>query len=636
MGIYLHINRANQNNYAPAIQIERKVKNIFLRFFDWIASCFCHLNTNRHVKQAMHALFQKRVEVYKEGEDPTAAKAISFVQQFLVGPKRKGLEPSHFEQSRIPFKRMMDPVFLEIALLKDPEAYVTEEKKRLETYRIQMLQMAAHEIQGKEPRLAARCAEIIGKADQLSANDISEWMAEISGHRSKAIPVLEGLVALMQIDEKTLEAELLTHYLASLQIQEKFMLQDLPKNALSQGEILALGVLNKRLAQLREGALGELEPLESKSLYRFLEGICGNSEFNKRLRSCPEGQYLAITKQAFDFAADFSFKFSRVGEYQRVIEKVKKLEAKLEAHEATTAEEKLSLQEMRKVESVARLHEKFAQMAQIGIPFHHPLVDLAGRADLFVQRVLRIAEQQTPHKGASCMFYDCKNADDYYGNWSGGPIRRFIYNHLIPWPLLHTALPLPHLGENWTSHMHNNRHILHRRRIGDYAFKTFEIEFSKIISARGKQALLQHYGENWEREVERMYTQIIHGVHTNREALAPIQNPAIRRVLAAISLGYGIFDNRAFEHRPLNKQQICSAFVLNTWLAAFTTLELRLKVHCNMAANFRFIEMPIHKKRLLDFITPHQLAKTVLPISREVEKPEIIRQVLNFHEYKMV
>jgi hypothetical protein len=191
--------------------------------------------------------------------------------------------------------------------------------------------------------------------------------------------------------------------------------------------------------------------------------------------------------------------------------------------------------------------------------------------------------------------------------------------------------------------MYHGHHAMHRRSIGDYAFKTFELDFSRLISEEGKSTLQERLGEDWGDQVAIMYGEISNEIHTNGKLLAQFYNPPIRQLLAAMSIGYGLFDNHALEHRKLSRQQICSSFVLNTALAAISRLEERLKERCNeqselnlpLAANFRFMNLPVNKTRLLDFVLPHQLARKILPISKEVERPAIIRKILNFRDYEM-
>lgn len=636
----------NPQRYAPAIQIERKEKNCIQRLFAWIGSFFYNVNFNRHANRSMQALLAKRISFHREAGDPAAAKAVSFVQQFLVGTKKRELEPSLFQQSGITARSLMDPVYLDMALLRDPEGYVEQEKRKLTIYRVQLLQQTALEIKRKAPALSVRCDQVFENAQMMSAAEIRHWMTELSGVRgivgSKLMEALDQIASLMEMDPAVLDAELLTHFLGALQIHERLTLQKLPRNFLAKGEARALEILSQKLTQLDGPNQTPLDEMELKRLRRFLEAAAANPEMNRRLiRYADSQQHLTISKQAIELTLDLSHKMSLEGEYLHVMRKVDALRVKILAHQPTLHEERLSLKEVKKVESLARLHEKFNQLTAVGVPIQHLLVAEAARADRFVRDILERSELESPHQSGTFIFYDYPNAREYH-NWPGGPIRKFIYHHFLPWPLMHSALAISHEGQNWVSHMyHGERHAMHRRSIGEYTFKTFEIDFNKVISDAGKQILADRLGLNWEREVQRIYGEITHEIHTNKELLAQFQNSSARRILASVSPGFGLLDNHALEDRPLSKRQICSAFVLNTSLQAFVRLEERLKERCNangaaVPADFSFVKLPMFSRnRLLDYILPHQLAQKMMPVCKKVAPPAIVQQILNYHDFEI-
>ncbi len=626
-------------DYAPAIKIERKEKNFFQKIIAWVGALFCGISSNWHTSQEMRALFNNRIQRYQVTGNSTAVKAISLVQRFLIEDKKGGLEPSCFEQKGIQTRKLMDPLLLDLALHSDPAEYLDREKIRLATHCTQLVQQIAQEIKRKLPTLANRCDQIVEKGEQLTPAELLAWIEELRRYRGiarfKPFALLEEISALRQIDVRVLDAELLTHYLGSLQIHERNALKALPDNALARNEIRALEILTYKLAHG-----GQAEGMDAKRLRRFLDEAQGNLELNRRLMKYADSQHLTISKQALELVLDLTYKIGQSEEYIEVMEKVRTLEARILANQPTAREERLSLKEIKKVESLSRLHEKFAQLEAIGTPSQHLLVETAARADHFMRTVLERAEREQPTRSGSAVFYDYPNADAYL-NWPGGALRKFLYR-LLKWPLVHTALAVRHQGQNWLSHMYHGHHVMHRRSIGDYAFKTFELDFTKSISEEGKEILAQRLGHDWEQEVERIYAEITHNIHTNKDLLAQFHNPPIKQVLAAMSIGYGLFDNHAMEHRNLSKQQICSSFVLNTALSAIVRLEERLMERCNgmqdfspLPADFRFTNLPIGRNRLLDFVLPHQLAKKVLPISREVPKPQIITQILNFHDFVM-
>lgn len=631
--------------FAPVVQIARKEKNLFQRLIEWVGSLFA-AGPGRQATRAMHSLFHKRIEIAREKNDPTAQKAIALIQRFLTGKKTGGLEPSVFEQCGIPSKGLMDPVYLDLALLRDPEAYAADEARRLGQFRIQLLHLATQQIRKKAPQLEARCEEVMERAHLMSAEEVDAWIAECGFHRqlahSKPLALLEEVSSLMKMGDAALYEELLSHYLGSLQIQEKLLMKTLPRNGLTRGEVRALEILTQKLSLLANGRPVALDATEEKRLKRFLEQAAGNRDLNRRLIRYADAQHLTISKQALELALDVSYKMAEGAGYHTVMRKVDALSGRLAAGQPTAAAERLSLKEIKKVESLARLHEKFAQLEQIGSPMRGRMIELAAQADRFVRHVLENAERERPTRSGSAMFYDYPNSAPYL-NWPGGPIRHVIYKYMMPWPLVHASLAIRHEGQNYVSHMYHGHHAFMRRSIGDYAFKTFEVDFTKVISDQGQRILRERIGEGWEREVETVYEEISHEIHTNKELLGQFHNPPIRQILAAVSIGYGLFDNHAMEHRPLSKQQICSSFVLNTGLAAMVRLEERLKERCNqfnggmepLPVNFRFISLPIRRHRLLDFVMPHQLARRSLPLAREVDAPPVIRQVMNFHEFEM-
>ncbi len=635
----------DQIRFAPVVQIARKEKNVFQRLIEWVGSLFA-AGPGRQATRAMHSLFQKRIEIAKEKNDPAAQKAILLIQRFLTGKKTGGLEPSVFEQCGIPMKGLMDSVYLDLVLLRDPEAYAADEMRRLAQFRVQLLQVATQQIRRKAPQLEERCQEVMERAHLMTAEEVDAWIAECNFHRplqrSKPIALLEEISSLMKMDGAALYEELVSHYLGALQIHERVTLKALPRGGLMRGEVRALEILTQKLGHLANGRPVELDAMEQKRVKRFLEQAAGNRDLNRRLIRYADAQHLTISKQALELALDVSYKMAEGAAYHGVMRKVDLLAERLAAGQPTAAGERLSLKQIKKVESLARLHEKFAQLELIGAPMRGSMVDLAARADRFVRHVLESAERERPTRSGSAMFYDYPNSAPYL-NWPGGPIRHVIYNYLMPWPLVHASLAIRHEGQNYVSHMYHGHHAFMRRSIGDYAFKTFELDFTKVISDRGQGILRERIGQGWEREVERVYEEISHEIHTNKELLGQFHNPPIRQILAAMSIGYGLFDNHAMEHRPLSKQQICSSFVLNTGLAAMARLEERLKERCNqhgggldpLPVDFRFMALPIRRHRLLDFVLPHQLARRSLPLTREVDAPPVIRQVMNFHEFQM-
>lgn len=623
----------NQQNYAPAIQIERKKLNIIQRIVSWFFSFFCNINFNRQASRSMRDLFAKRIELHRE--DPASFKAISALQKYL----RRGT--SQFQESGIRMDRLMDPTVLQIALHEDPQQYLVRERGKLESFRVLSIQRLAQTIKNKVSETEPKCDELIEKAPNMSAEELRIVIEELraQGVKAKLLTPLEEILSFMELDPAELEAELTAHYLGALQRQEKLTLMKLTGSELSKGEVRALEILSQRLIQLEKGNLRPIDPMDLKRLRRFYDGAAGNLELNKRLINyADKHQHLMIFTQAIELALDITYKIAQGETYFCVMGKVKKIGEKLETAQPVTSEERLNLKEVKQVESLARLHHKFQQLSQIGVPVNDSLVPLAEKADQFVRSILEKAEQERPHKSGACMFYDYPNADEYL-NWPGGCLRKFAYKYLIPWPLVHASIAISHEGENWNSHMYHGHHAFMRRSIGDYSFKTFELDFKKLIKEPGKKLLQAKLGPNWENEVEKIFGDISGKIHTN-DLLAKFHNPPIRQILAAVSIGYGLFDNHAMEHRPLNRQQICSSFVLNTSLQALASLEVLLTERCSqeagppIPAGFKFIEIPIPRKRLLDFVLPHQLPK-ILPFSREVDAPPIIKKVVNFYEFEM-
>src|SRR5262249_9007776 len=156
---------------------------------------------------------QKRISIYKERGNPTAEKAVALLQKYLVEPKKRGLEPSLFQQCGIRPRGLMDPAFLDMALLSDPTAYVVKEKERLNTYRLQLLQQTAQEIKRKAPAFAEKCDAIVERAADIGSGEIRMLIAELTPlrtfARSKILTQLDDLASLMEMDPNALDTEIL-------------------------------------------------------------------------------------------------------------------------------------------------------------------------------------------------------------------------------------------------------------------------------------------------------------------------------------------------------------------------------------------------------------------------------------------
>ncbi|MES2273990.1 MAG: hypothetical protein V4487_07340 [Chlamydiota bacterium] len=635
------------NSYAPAVRfLPPPAKNWFQKVIASIGEFLLFCRPSFQAGRDMRTHFKGRIKIW-ETQNPQVVKAVQIMQRFLVGQKRGNLEGSYFEQLGISNRKLMDSVFLDLAVHMDPQEYLKAEKGRLERYRVQCLTQIGRDLVGKlstDPQLSKKIQEqLIERSAQCTLLQLTELILELRAHlrcnRSKSVLHLEEISALMQMEPADLDRELLSHYLGSLEIQEKLTLQKLSKNALSKSEVRALEILTKRMGM----GNSPLEPFEKRRLDRFFEAAAGNLELNQRLKKYAVAQHMTVSKAAIDLALDISFKLSQPEQFLEAINKVQRLEEKIALNQPTNPDERLSLGELKKVESLARLHEKFVQLEQIGAPLEHPLLLSADRANRFVNTILGHAEQERPHKGNSYIFYDFTNAVAYQ-KAAGGPFRAFFYRHFMPWPLTHAAAGIRLNFQNMVSHMWNGVHVLERRLIGDYAFKTFEFDFTKIIPEEGQALLRRKLGDDWIRRIEAIHEDITQQIHNNKELLSQITNPPIRWPFIALWFGFGSQNNRAQEHRELDKKQICSSLVLNLTLEAFERLEEHLKEVCNanlapaevpLSADYRFLKVPIHKNRLLNCVLPHQLPKIIFPLVREVEKPAIIRQVLNFHEFAM-
>lgn len=124
-------------------------------------------------------------------------------------------------------------------------------------------------------------------------------------------------------------------------------------------------------------------------------------------------------------------------------------------------------------------------------------------------------------------------------------------------------------------------HTYHRRSMGDYAFKTLEIDFDKIATEEGRAMLEKMYGENWKEKVEELFEEIAFTIHTNSDNFKEIYNPPYKRILAAISFPFSPAPNGADRHQKLGKNLICSEFVLKTTIESILFLEDRLREDLN-------------------------------------------------------
>ncbi|MBI5272728.1 MAG: hypothetical protein HY861_01950 [Chlamydiia bacterium] len=651
---------ARSHFVPPLTAFQRKEKNFLQKIIEWIGSFFFAANADLSIRRDMRAFFKEREVVWQRAGE-VSIKGLEFLQKFFAGKKQEHWERSEFERRGLSLSRVMDGTYLDLALHRDPSSYLEAEKTSLERYRIQVLQQTAQSIRELLRESYGRAvskleqgieAEIVMCPEQCSAQELRVWVGVIepqlrtSRAKTECLERLNEIIALTALKEtrpQLLDREILAHYLGVLKIQEKAIVENLASNELSRGETRALEILSRRLSRADTKVSTETGRLD-----RFIAGALGNLDLNARLKRFSEQHHLTICPEAIEIVLDISYKTARLETYRSTMERVAVLQTKLDQNEEIGQNERLSLGEVQKVESFARLHRSFEALQGVGAPSSHFLVGVAKRADRFVSQVLQTAEKECPHKSGSVILYDYPNAVAYL-NWPNDLFRRFFFKYLIQQPILHAAVGVSRAteggSENVLSHMYQGKHVYQRRSMGEYVFKTFELDFPRLVSPRGLEVLEKKMGSAWIREVESMYEEIVRHIHMNNfRTLKQFKNTSWKQLLAALHIGFAPWKNRAHEHRPIDEVQICSSFVLNASLEAFVSLEEKLRERFDLelkageeplSADFRFLEIPIRKHRIIDFVLPHQLLHYGLRVAKESKIPSIIRKILNFKEYSI-
>ncbi len=314
---------------------------------------------------------------------------------------------------------------------------------------------------------------------------------------------------------------------------------------------------------------GNRAPDAQKKIERFLRYAAGNKNFNRRLRAYKS---TPAERDVVKAVLEFTHKSQSAEQLIAVAGKVDR--ARTDISQGRVVQEKVTLQELRRLESVANLTATFDLFGGAANEVVGDLVGAARKAARVQEEILQTIEAENTTPSGSMISYTLGFQEQYLGKKSF--MERFVTTKIFRTNSAHLAVAV---GNNQESHMWGkpSKHKIGRRTIGNYACPSARLNFGMIVKPEHRALVETRYGENWAEVLGERYGAICTEFHNSREREG-LTNPAWRRVLSAVTFNWSPFKRTWQERMQFSPHGvICSEFVLKSGLQNLETLNQELK-----------------------------------------------------------
>jgi hypothetical protein len=380
----------------------------------------------------------------------------------------------------------------------------------------------------------------------------------------------------------------------------------------------------------------------------FFRSIAGNRAFNAKMSALihlTRDYPLLGTMETLEALRAYSHK-TELNNFVTMIQaadKAMQLSVILDMQQEPAEEEKLTIREVRALESLAKMNpflNRFKEISEKNTRLSQ-LIDKSKMANQFISTITEKAEKEAPCKPGTFILYDMETDYALRGqrvSW----LQRFIFNRLLGTNISHISVGYKdYNGKSIEAHMWGSpvsKFAQGSRSLGNYCFRTFTLDPKTLVDASDHKIMKDFYGDNWGDEVASEYKRIVRKYFdTDRNPdLLRLRNPSIRRLLAAIGFRYSLFQ-RSWEERaqfPEHKQVICSEFAVLSSLQCLDKLNQRIKKYWVNAGNDEAaapkLNPPVRENRRLNRVVPHEVLQRSIATGtgKIVDQAPIIRKVV--------
>lgn len=394
---------------------------------------------------------------------------------------------------------------------------------------------------------------------------------------------------------------------------------------------------------------------ELHKLKNFIENAKGNLKINNacNLLLQMDTTLDRVHKRALKAIRTFSFETTKVEKLTDAFQKIEDLQTKLQKDGTLRKpmKEKLSLLEMRELESVIQMAPVFRDLKKIGLTFKcqseigniRRNINIANNT---VHRLKKLISKETSPQSMHFIFYDCPNFS---------PIRSPLMKVLAPLVfrlgfkshLFHAALSYQD-SKKQEMEAHVMQQFIHEKRsLFSQAFKTFAPNFDKFFQQYPQEVqvnLQTFYGNQWKRILEQKFAGIVRNFFENGEDYQGFQNPLSRRFLGGVGLQSLFCKGNFYKRMQFSKYQhsLCTEFVIKSIMQCYANLEEEIKKDWDKAATRRHIDtLPPKLPKILSeeaaysALVPSQMAQSLIAnnLVREIKRPLVLGEVMKYHQY---
>ena len=399
------------------------------------------------------------------------------------------------------------------------------------------------------------------------------------------------------------------------------------------------GISGEDLEAIR--LIGDLSLVDGNnraSLSTFLEKVEGNLVFNNGLRKLLETGVTteSVSRKALTDLSLFAFKTRNKALFLKRYEKIEKIDRD---RTNLTDEEKISIQEMKYLEWMARLGPFIQQLTQKGVATTD-LCDKIVTTHTVLENLKATADEEQRHQPGTIISYDSHNMWDHRGFSRCRRIFSMIAATILRQKSEHLSLGVREEGRNMEAHVWE-KYRYEYQPLSSRVFNSYKVNMESLaVGEETKAALHALYGANWVQQLERRYQEIAIEYYKNPpQEVLELTNPHSRKIDAFFfTPRFTLPDDWHEKMKFTGKRAICSEFAVKALLQTLDRLNQRIAEDWDdREGDAPELTPPVRSYRRIEKITP-SAAMTRLWYMRaleEVRPPEVIQQVMRFEPYTM-
>jgi len=376
----------------------------------------------------------------------------------------------------------------------------------------------------------------------------------------------------------------------------------------------------------------------------FLESIKENKGFNKNIRTLMNKTkgLSTISQKLLEDVSAFSHKIKREDEIIRVAAKANTVFEKYQNSIILNNDEKLTLKEVKMLESSSKMKpflDQIAKYRDLSGSSIDPLYKAVVNSHDFIERTLSIAEKEDPSKPGTFIVYDQATLSDFRSI----PISLLairIFRNVLRTNIEHISVGVrDENGQDLEAHMWGDsvsKFVLSRRSLGNRCFKTIRLLPQLLVD---ETKMIRLYGNDWEKELGRIYEKISLDYFKTNPELKKLYNPKFRRIMAAIGYRFSFY-KQSWEERcrfPKNNRVICSEFAILSSLQCLKKLNERIKEQWDVSypgEEAPKLNPPVRENRRLNRVIPHEIVARSLgeQFAIEISQAYCIKSMIQCNE----